>query len=172
MLQEYQSAYFHFFRLKMTQSIGLEKSANLFDFSYKYLSITWLPKKCQNSKQLYGFWQDKNFAKSYKFVTKTVAPKYFYFLSLNDKIKIQNISIKTAVHKCSKAGRKKENFFQWKYKQWMLLLQPFHVKHTSYTCQRLLTNVCTARIGSKMMLGITIELLTLPNCANFQYSHE
>lgn len=36
MLQEYQSAYFHFFRLKMTQSIGLEKSANLFDFSYKY----------------------------------------------------------------------------------------------------------------------------------------
>lgn len=111
MLQEYQSAYFHFFRLKMTQSIGLEKNANLFDFSYKYLSITWLPKKCQNSKQLYGFWQDKNFAKSYKFVTKTVAPKYFYFLSLNDKIKIQNISIKTAVHKCSKAGRKKRISF-------------------------------------------------------------
>lgn len=124
-----------------------------------------IAKKCQNSKQLYGFWQDKNFAKSYKFVTKTVTPKYFYFLILSNKIKSQNISIKTAVHKCSKAGfKKKENYFN---ENRMFLLQPLHMKHTSCTCQRLLTNVCTARIGSKIMLGITIKHLTLPNCANF-----
>lgn len=126
-----------------------------------------IAKKCQNSKQLYGFWQDKNFAKSYKFVTKMVTPKYFYFLILSDKIKSQNISIKTAVHKCSKAGLKTGELFQWKYKQWMFLLQPLHMKYTSCTCQHLLTNVCTARIGSKIMLGITIKHLTLPNCANF-----
>lgn len=55
MLQEYQSAYFHFFRLKMTQSIGLEKSANLFDFSNKYLSITWLPKNVRTVNSFMDF---------------------------------------------------------------------------------------------------------------------
>lgn len=55
MLQEYQSAYFHFFRLKMTHFIGLEKSTNLFDFSNKYLSITRLPKNVRTVNSFMDF---------------------------------------------------------------------------------------------------------------------
>lgn len=79
MLQKYQSGDLHFFRVKMTQSIGLEKSANLFDFSYKYLSITWLPKNVRTVNSFMDFDRIKILQKSYKFVTKTVTPKYFYF---------------------------------------------------------------------------------------------